>query len=64
MTDKECTEIYYKWKHYMSGQILIDGIWEDIIDIRKNFHIGWLCKTPKRSIKLLSIKLCNIKFPS
>jgi len=63
MTYEECTKIYYKWERCIHGQILIDGIWKDIIDIEEDAHRGWLCKTSKGSIELSSVEFCNIQFP-
>ena len=63
MIYEECIQIYHKWEHYMSGQIFIDNIWEDIIDIEEDAHRGWICKTSKGAIELSDIEVCHIQFP-
>lgn len=63
MTYEECENVYNKWEHLLSGQIFIDGIWEDILDVEEDAHRGWVCKTSKTIIDLLSIEVCHIQFP-
>ncbi len=63
MTYKECDNAYNKWERLMSGQIFIDNIWEDIIDIEEDAHRGWICKTSKEIIELSDIEVCHIQFP-
>ena len=63
MTYRECEESYHRWEHLASGQIFIDGIWKDIIDIEEDTHRGWVCKTSKGIIGLSNIEVCHIQFP-
>ena len=63
MTYEECTNIYYNWQRHISGQIFIDGIWLNIIDIEEDAHRGWLCQTEKGTIELSSIEICHIQIP-
>ncbi len=63
MTYKECENAYNKWERLMSGQIFIDNIWEDIIDIEEDAHRSWVCKTSKGIIELSDIEVCHIQFP-
>jgi hypothetical protein len=64
MTYQECENAYDKWKHFISGQIFIDGIWEDITDIEEDAHRSWICKTSKTTIELSDIQFCHIQFPT
>lgn len=63
MIYKECEESYYKWEHVMSGQIFIDSIWQDIIDIEEDAHRGWICETSEETIELSNIEVNHIRFP-
>jgi len=64
MNYNECENIYDKWKHLMSGQIFIDSMWEDIIDIEEDAHKSWVCKTSNKTIELSDIDIRHIYFPS
>ena len=63
MTYNQCQNAYDKWELLFSGQIMIDGIWEDILDIKEDAHRGWVCKTSKTTIDLSSVEVCHIQFP-
>lgn len=63
MTYKQCENAYDQWERFMSGQISIDNIWEDILDIEEDPHRGWICKTSKTTIELSDIEVCHIQFP-
>ena len=60
MTHDECDEVYRKWEKNLYARILIDGLWEEIFDIKEDAHLGWVCRTKETTIQLIDIDRCHI----